>query len=60
LALGACPQTRWISNQATHVGEGVEVLVSDNIPVRTHHVGIDASSQFAERGVGVDSHHTIV
>jgi hypothetical protein len=31
------------------VGEGVEVLVSGDIPVRAHHVGIDGGAQFAER-----------
>ena len=43
-----------------HVGEGVEVVISGQVPVRTDRVGVDPGRQLGEGGVGVDGHHPAI
>ncbi len=49
-----------VADAAAHVGEGVEVLVGRQLPVRTRRVRIDTAAELAERGVGVDSDDAVV
>ena len=43
-----------------HVGEGVEVVISGQVPIGADRVGVDPGRQLAERGVGVDGHHPVI
>ena len=49
-----------VADPGAHVGEGVEVLVGRQLPVRARGVRVDAAAELAEGGVGVDGHHPVV
>ena len=49
-----------VADPVAHVGEGVEVLVGGQVPVRADGVRVHPCPQLAERGVGVDGHHPVV
>ena len=42
------------------IGEGLQMLVGGQLPVRAHNFGVDPAAELAEGGVGVDGHHPVL